>query len=125
MKNYQVTYQLSNVDPQKLSSLLWELEEVTGMKPHCLVENSDIKPTSFKFIDEMSQTTIQAFKELVNERGIAKELDINPNTLRSYRKMVNDNPDDPTLWKISINKMEELLEAGGYTVVQEKLWKNT
>ncbi len=68
-------------------------------------------------------TTTQAFAEMINLWGIHKEMELSSATTRGLRKRVNDHPNDPTKWKISIDKMEEMLTKFGFEVVQEKLWK--
>ncbi len=94
-----------------------------GLKPTVIIEilHDHVKPSNL--LDIMSMITDQAFKELINKRGISEQLGLNGGTFRNYRKWVNDNPDDPTLWKISRKKKQELLEIGGYNVIQEMLWK--
>lgn len=61
-------------------------------------------------------TTKEAFKELIDERGAYKTLGIPNSTLRSLR-------DNFKKGKVSIEKMEALLEKAGYKVIQEKLWE--
>ncbi len=122
-KNYQVGYTLLDITYHDLKQILQEFENLTGMKPTVLLEILHGKIESSKLLDIMSMTTEQAYKELINKRGIADQLQLNGNTLRNYRKWANDHPEDPSQWKVSIRKMEELLELGGYKVVQEKLWK--
>jgi len=60
---------------------------------------------------------------MINLRSIHIELGVTSSTTRTWRKKVNDHPDNPKEWGISINHMEELLTRFGYTVVQEKTWE--
>lgn len=68
-------------------------------------------------------TTTEAFAAMIQLRGIHNDLGLTGGTTRQWRKAVNDHPDDPTRWGITINRMEELLIMTGHKVVQEKLWK--
>jgi hypothetical protein len=68
-------------------------------------------------------TTHQAFAKLIQLRGIHHELGISSSTVRTWRKKVNDHPDDPTQWSITLDRIEALLTLTGHQVIQEKLWK--
>lgn len=68
-------------------------------------------------------TTEEAFAQMIQLRGIHNDLELSGSTTRMWRKAVNDNPDDPTKWRISEELMSELLEKTGHTVIQVKLWK--
>lgn len=61
-------------------------------------------------------TTKEAFKELVSDREKCEQLGIKNDTRRAYLSYLNSGR------KISLDKMEELLEKAGFKVVQEKLW---
>lgn len=60
--------------------------------------------------------TIEAFREMINTRGIASELGMNDSTVRSLRRRMNNNA------FISYNKMMELLTKAGYHIIQETIW---
>lgn len=57
-------------------------------------------------------TTSQAFKQLIETKGIYKILGVAKNTVSSWKKR-----------KVSTAKMEAMLTKGGYTVIREKQWK--
>lgn len=69
-------------------------------------------------------TTTEAFAQMIQLRGIHNDLGVEGGSTRFWRKRVNDNPDNPAKWGISIDKMEELLLRTGHSIVQEKLWKS-
>lgn len=62
-------------------------------------------------------TTIEAFRQLINIRGIYKKLDMPPSTIQSLRHRLKLGV------HISNDKMIEILIKGGYTIKQEMLWK--
>jgi len=68
-------------------------------------------------------TTQEGFADMIQLRGIHHELGIQGGTARTWRKKVNDHPDDPTQWGISLDLMEACLKLTGHTIIQEKLWK--
>ena len=60
--------------------------------------------------------TQKAFEALLSERGVYKKLGVTiavVSNWKAYLKAGNN---------ISIDKMEEILEKAGATVVQEKVW---
>lgn len=61
-------------------------------------------------------TTKEAFAQLVSQRGWHNDLGISDNTAWSANKNFK-------IGKLSIERMEELLEKAGFTVKQEKLWQ--
>lgn len=61
-------------------------------------------------------TTLEAFKELIAKRNWYQDLDIKKEAAWSLAKRVNDGE------RVSIEKMEDLLEKAGFKVVQEKEW---
>jgi hypothetical protein len=62
-------------------------------------------------------TTKEAFKKLIDERGFYKRVQgLNESTARSLKKYFNEG-------KLTIDKMEDVLEKAGGIVVQEKLWR--
>jgi len=61
-------------------------------------------------------TTREAFAQLVERRGWHKNLGISDNAAWSAKNHFQKG-------NITIDKMEELLEKAGFTVLQEKLWK--
>ena len=72
----------------------------------------------------MKQTTHQAFKSMINIRGIHNELDVSSSTVRGVRKKINDHAlDDPLKWGISLDLMHAWLEKAGYNKISETLWK--
>lgn len=62
-------------------------------------------------------TTTEAFRVLINTRGIYHKLGKSEVSVRQLRKNFNDNPTS-----VSITMMEDLLTKAGFKVVQEKLW---
>jgi hypothetical protein len=58
----------------------------------------------------------QAFEALLQERGIYKRLGVSMATVSNWRAYLKAGN------SISIEKMEEILEKAGATVVQEKVW---
>jgi len=58
--------------------------------------------------------TPEAFKQMINTRGIWHVLDINENTLRYYRKQVNDGKE------VAYSTMSTLLTKAGW---EDKGWK--
>lgn len=60
--------------------------------------------------------TREAFKQLINERGVYKRLGVKPPTVSTWKTYLKDGKN------ISIDKMEEMLLKAGATVVQEKVW---
>jgi len=64
-------------------------------------------------------TTLEAFGQMINTRGIYKTLEMNESTVRNFRIRFKKNPD-----LIKLSTMEEMLEKAGWVVVQEKLWKS-
>lgn len=61
-------------------------------------------------------TTKEAFLELTNERGWHVKIGLSDSTGRSYAKRFRDG-------KLSMEKLEAILEQAGYKVIQEKLWQ--
>jgi transposase len=61
--------------------------------------------------------TRQAFEALLQERGIYKRLGVSIAVVSNWKAYVKAGK------SISIDKMEEILERAGATVVQEKVWK--
>ncbi len=68
-------------------------------------------------------TTQEAFKEMIQDRGIHNDLELSGGYVRKVRKAINDNPDTPEHWGISLDKMHQLLQKVGYSKKQETLWK--
>lgn len=66
----------------------------------------------------MSQTTKEAFCDLIEIRGIHNHLGVSSGMVRSFRDKIKTGKG------ISIDKMEEMLTKAGYKVIQEKLWKS-
>lgn len=60
-------------------------------------------------------TTKEAFEKLISERGWYADLGLGDSTARSYAKRFREN-------KLPVEKIEDILEKAGYSVVQEKLW---
>lgn len=60
-------------------------------------------------------TTKEAFEELINQRAWYKDLGIPETTATNLKYNFG-------LGKVSIEKMEEILEKAGYKVVHEKVW---
>lgn len=63
-------------------------------------------------------TTREAFEKLLSERGVYHKLGIDSGTVRFYRNQIKEHGKFP-----SIDKMMELLEKGGFSLVQEMKWK--
>lgn len=61
-------------------------------------------------------TTREAFEQLTKQRGWYKELDIPEGTASALKNHFKTG-------KITIDKMEEILERAGYRVIQEKKWQ--
>lgn len=61
--------------------------------------------------------TREAFIALIHERGINKQLEVSPATVRGWRKRVTEGA------LISLDKMEEMLLKAGASVVHEKVWE--
>ena len=62
-------------------------------------------------------TTREAFKHLISERGFYKKVEgLSESNARQIRKNFQEG-------KITIDKMEEILEKAGFKVKQEKLWE--
>lgn len=61
-------------------------------------------------------TTREAFEQLTKQRGWYKELGIPEGTASALKNHYKTG-------KISLDKMEEILEKAGFKVVQEKLWE--
>ncbi len=60
--------------------------------------------------------TIEAFSEMINTRGIHKQLNIPSGTINSLRTRLRQGS------YISTDKMIELLTKAGYQIIQETIW---
>ncbi len=58
----------------------------------------------------------QLFEEVINIRGIHKQLEMNESTVRSLRKRFGKGG------LISVEKKREILAAAGYKMKQEERW---
>ena len=63
-------------------------------------------------------TTKEAFDKLISERAIHNKLGIDSMNIRTYRNLIKSQGKYP-----SLELMIELLEKGGFKVVQEMVWK--
>lgn len=61
------------------------------------------------------ETTREAFESLTNQRNWYEGLGVNASSARSLKKYYAEN-------RLSEAKMEEMLHAAGYRVIQEKIW---
>lgn len=64
--------------------------------------------------------TIEAFKALLDKRGIYATLEVDRSRVSNWKKYFSGKPGGE---KPSIERMEELLAKAGAEVVQEKIWK--
>lgn len=62
------------------------------------------------------QTTDEALKELLSKRGVYKDLGVSENTLRSWRKRIEEGK------QMDEGKKMEILRLAGYQIVQERMW---
>jgi hypothetical protein len=60
-------------------------------------------------------TTKQAFIQMIQERGIHNKLGISSGQVRFYRNEIKSG-------KVSLDKMEDLLQKAGWTKIPEQ-WK--
>lgn len=64
----------------------------------------------------MEKTLRELFGEVINEKAIHHELEMNESTVRSLRKKFNEGT------SISDEKMREVLSKAGYHCVVEERW---
>lgn len=61
-------------------------------------------------------TTREAFEQLINQRAWYTDLEITEVTASALKSNFKKG-------KVTLDKMEEVLEKAGFTVKQEKLWE--
>lgn len=60
--------------------------------------------------------TREAFKQMLSERGVYKKLGVERSTVAGWKRRLEEGE------SLSLDKMEEMLEKYGATVVSEKVW---
>lgn len=73
----------------------------------------------------MKKTTIQAFKEMIQTRGIHDALEISSAEVDEVRKKINNHAlSNPLKWGLSKDLMHSWLDKVGYIKLTETLWES-
>ena len=73
----------------------------------------------------IKKTTIQAFKEMIQTRGIHNALEISNGEVEEVRKKINNHAlSNPLKWGLSKDLMDGWLRKVGYIKITETLWES-
>lgn len=72
-----------------------------------------MKPSDWKITG-----TREAFDFMISKRGIYKKLGVTPPTVSSWKRSLNGKDSRG----VSLDKMEEMLIKGGFSVYEDKVW---
>lgn len=61
--------------------------------------------------------TREAFRRMLEERGVSNKLDVDRSTVSNWKVYLREGK------KISLEKMEEMLQRYGAKVVRDKIWE--